>query len=82
MTLLAVSDGAPRGSERGDGRVEGSQPLVEQVWPAENLSVIDLPLVARAAAGAEAGGGGEVRHACVAKGERALDRSEHVSLLT
>ena len=50
------------------------------MWPAEDLSVIDVPFVARAAASAEARGGGEVRRACLAEGECALNGSEHVSL--
>jgi hypothetical protein len=56
--------------------------LIKQVRSAENLSVINVPLVARALVSGVAWCGGKVVRAILAEGECALDRAEHVALLS
>jgi len=79
---IIVSYRAPRGPKSSNSTIEGLQPLTEQVGSAEHLSIINVPLVARALVEGVPWRGSKVVRASLAEGKRALDRAENITLLS
>lgn len=77
-----LGHGAAGSTKCGDGAVESAQPLVEQIWLAEDLTVFNIPLVSGTLVGGRAGSTCEVLGTRATKREGALDSAEYIALLS